>query len=101
MKVYDQSLTGATSAGPARTQETQRTDRGDSTRAGGNGGGGGDRVELSGALGNLSRALAAFSSTRSSKVQSLAGLYQSGTYQPDAGATSRGMVADALAAGAK
>ncbi|SPE39837.1 hypothetical protein SBA3_3430022 [Candidatus Sulfopaludibacter sp. SbA3] len=101
MKVYDQSLTGASSAGSTRTQETQRAGRGETGRAGAAGIGGGDRVELSGALGTLSRAMSAFDSGRSGKVQALAAQYQSGAYQPDASATSRGMVSDALGAGKK
>jgi hypothetical protein len=100
MKVYDQSLTGASSAGSARTQETQRTERGDTARTGG-GSGGGDRVELSGALGSLSRAMATFRASRSGKVRALAAQYQSGAYRPDAAATSRRMVSDALGAGVK
>lgn len=101
MKVYDHSPTGATSAGSARTQETQRTDLRETARSSGSSSGGGDRVELSGALGTVTRAMAASNSARSSKVQSLAGQYQSGVYQPDAAAASRGMVADALGAGAR
>ncbi len=101
MKVYDQSLTGSAAAGSSRTQELQRTDRADSSRTNSASSAGGDRVELSGALGTLSRAMAASSSSRASKVQTLSALYQSGGYHPDAAATSRGMVADALASAAK
>jgi anti-sigma28 factor (negative regulator of flagellin synthesis) len=101
MKVYDQNLTGASSAGSSRTLETQRTERTDTGPSGGSRSAGGDRVELSGALGSLARAMAAFGSSRSDRIQALAQQYQSGTYQVDAFATSGGMVADALGAGAK
>jgi hypothetical protein len=99
MKVYDQNLTGAASAGSARTQELQKTGKGESARSSGAGSSGGDRVELSGALGTLARALAASATSRAGRVQALAGQYQSGLYQSDPAATSRGMVADALASG--
>ena len=99
MKVYDQNLTGAASAGSARTQELQKAGKGDSSRSSGSGGSGGDRVELSGALGTLARAMATSASTRAGKVQALSAQYQSGLYRPDPVATSRGMVADALASG--
>jgi hypothetical protein len=101
MKVYDQNLTGASSAGSARTTEAQRTERGDGVRSGSSGAGSGDRVELSGALGTLARAMVAFSANGMSKVQALAAQYQDGTYQPDAVVTSSGMVAEALASGVK
>jgi anti-sigma28 factor (negative regulator of flagellin synthesis) len=101
MKVYDQNLTGAPSAGSSRTLETQRTERTDSGLSASFRSSGGDRVELSGALGSLAGAMAAFGSNRSDKIQALAQQYQRGTYQVDALATSRGMVADALGAGAK
>ncbi|HWC98027.1 MAG TPA: flagellar biosynthesis anti-sigma factor FlgM [Candidatus Sulfopaludibacter sp.] len=101
MKVYDQNLTGASSAGSSRTQETQRTDRTEGSKAGSSRSSSGDRVELSGALGSLARAMAAFGSGRAGKIQSLAAQYQNGSYQVDAYATSGGMVADALGAGSK
>jgi hypothetical protein len=97
MKVYDQNLTGAASAGSGRTQELQKTGKGDTSRSSAAATSGGDRVELSGALGTLARAMATSASSRAGKVQALAGQYQSGLYQSDPAATSRGMVADALA----
>jgi len=101
MKVYDQNLTGALSAGTTRTNEAHATERTAAGATSGSRSSGGDRVELSGALGSLARAMAAFGSSRSDKIQALAQQYQSGTYQVDAFATSAGMVADALGAGAK
>jgi len=98
MKVYDQSLTGAAPSNSTRTQETQRTERGETARSGSSKNSSGDRVELSGALGTLARAMASSDSSRAGKVQSLAGQYQNGAYRPDSAATSRGMVSDALAA---
>jgi hypothetical protein len=56
-------------------------------------------VELSSNLGRLSQAISSFSSQRAERVQSLAAEYQSGSYRPDAQATSRAMITDALTAG--
>ncbi len=101
MKVYDQNLAGAASAGSNRAQEAQRTERSDSSRAMGSGGASGDRVELSGALGSIARAMSSAGASRAGRVQALAAQYASGSYRPDALATSRGMVAEALSAGAR
>ena len=95
MRVQDQNLTGVNTAATGGTHAAQRTGR----TAAGSGGvsSHGDRVELSGAVGTISRALAADSGGRASRVRELAAQYQAGRYQPDAAATSRAMVADALA----
>jgi hypothetical protein len=100
MKVYDQKLSGAASSGAAQTQETQRAGRGTESRSG-RAGSGGDVVELSGALGSLSRAMSSFHSGAAERVQALAAQYRAGSYRPDAAATSRAMVSDAVAAAAK
>lgn len=99
MKVYDQSLTGAGSAASTRAQESQRTDRTESSHSTGSSTPGGDRVELSGALGSIARAIAASGTSRAGRVRELAAQYQSGAYQTDALATSSGMVAEMLASG--
>ena len=101
MKVYDQSLTGAASAGSNRAQEAQRVDRGDSSRNAGAASASGDRVELSGVLGSIARAMSSAGASRSSRVQSLAAQYSSGSYHADSSATSRGMIAEALAGGTR
>jgi len=102
MRVYDVNLTSTSAAQSGRAQETQKADRAGSGRAGGSGtAGNGDRVEFSSTLGRLSQALAADGSDRASRVQALAAQYQSGQYQPDSLATSRGMISEALAAGGK
>ena len=100
MKVYDQTLSSTASSSSMPAREAQRAGRTDSERSGSSSPGG-DRIEFSGALGTLSRALAAFGADRSSRVQALSAKFQSGTYHPDAAATSRGMVAEALASAAK
>ena len=75
MKIYDSNMGGVPASGTQRTQETQQTDRtGSSGKIGS--GGGGDRVEFSGTLGQLSRAVSAFQSDRSSRVQAPATQYQ-------------------------
>ncbi len=99
MRVYDLNLTGAAAAETGRAQEAQRAEK---TGAGGSPGGtaaSGDRVELSSALGRLSEVLSAHGQERAARVQVLAAQYQAGNYRPDAAATAKGMVAEALAAG--
>src|SRR5581483_10087819 len=90
MRVNNHNLAGASAAGTSRTEETQRSEQAAGSRPGGLATGD-DRVELSTALGSLSRALAAHQSDRSAKVQQLTALYQSGGYRPDAAGTSRAM----------
>jgi hypothetical protein len=100
MRIYDVNLTGSSAAESGRAQETQRSDRGGGARTGGAGANGSsDRVEFSSTLGRLSQAMAADGSSRASQVQALAAQYQAGKYQPDSLATSKGMVAEALAPG--
>jgi len=100
MRVYDTNLTGTSTAETGRAQELQKTSRsqsGPSTQPGGSGAG--DRVEFSGALGRLSKVLAAADQDRAGKVQALKAQYQSGKYRPDSLATSRAMISDALQTG--
>ena len=102
MRIYDVNLTGSAATESARAQETQRSDRSGSSKTGiGGAGGPGDRVEFSGTLGRLSQAIAADSSTRANRVQALATQHQSGKYRPDSVATSKSIVAEALATGSK
>jgi len=99
MRVNDGSLAGTTGES-GRAEETQRTDRAAGARTGGSGAAGTtDRVELSDALGSLSRALSSYGSGRAARVEQLAAQYRSGQYQADALATSRGLVAEALGSG--
>jgi hypothetical protein len=99
MRINDGSL-NSSAAETAHAQELQRTGRESAARSGGTAASGnGDHVELSNALGTLARVLSSFGSGRASRVQALAAQYQSGQYQPDALATSRAMVADAMAGG--
>jgi len=99
MKIYDQNLTGTSATESGRSQEAQRTGRAGSPATGATAGGDGDQVELSDTLNSLSRAMSSYSGSRSAKVQALAAQYQSGAYQVNSLATSRGMVAEALANG--
>ncbi len=101
MRIDDRNLTSVP-AESGRTQETQRLGGEDGLRSSsGTAGGGGDQVELSSTLGSLSRAMAAYGTGRQSQVAALAAQYQSGKYQPNSLATSRGMISEALAAGTK
>jgi len=97
MRVNDHNVTGAAAAEAGRAQESQRPGR-----AGGSSssvGSGGDRVALSSTLSSVSRALETHHSDRAARVQELAAQYQSGKYRPDAGATSRAMITEAVASG--
>jgi anti-sigma28 factor (negative regulator of flagellin synthesis) len=99
MKVYDNNLASTSAAQTGRTQETQKLDRFENSRARAAAAGSEDRVELSSTLGSLSKAIAAYGSSRASQVQALAAQYQSGNYRTESLATSRGMVSEALGAG--
>jgi hypothetical protein len=94
MRVHDQHLSGASTPAADRSAETQRTEHAGNTSAASRQGS--DHVELSHALGAISRALKAEGSGRAAHVQELAIAFQSGRYRPDAAATSRSMVAEAL-----
>ena len=101
MKIYDTTSTGTSAAETGRAQEAQNLSRAgtDTSPARGSVDGSNDRVEFSGTMSRLSRALATFESTRTSRVQALAVEYQSGKYKPDPAATSKGLIAEALSAG--
>jgi hypothetical protein len=101
MKIYDTNLTGSSASETGRAQETQKLHRAgtDKTPARGGVDGSSDRVEFSGTLSRLSRALTTFESSRASRIQTLAAEYQKGSYKPDSAATSKGMVSEALSTG--
>jgi hypothetical protein len=101
MKIYDRNLTGTSAAETGRPQEAQNLSRAGTDTSPARGGidGSNDRVEFSGTMSRLSRALATFESTRANRVQALAVEYQSGKYKPDPAATSKGVVSEALSAG--
>ena len=101
MRVYDNNLAGTSAAETSRAQEAQKMDRSSQGQASRSGAAGSDHVELSGALGRLSRTLSSFQQDRASRVQSLAADYQAGRYRPDSTATSRAMVSEALSASLK
>jgi hypothetical protein len=101
MKIYDRNLTGTSATETGRAQESQNLSRAGTGKSPTRGGvdGSNDRVEFSGTLNRLSRALTTFESTRASRVQALAVEYQGGNYKPDAAATSKGLVAEAISDG--
>jgi anti-sigma28 factor (negative regulator of flagellin synthesis) len=98
MKIYDRNLSGTSAAETGRAQESQNAGS-----AGGKGargtGGSDDRVEFSGTLNQLSRALTTYEGSRSSRVAALTAAYQGGTYRTDSAATSKGLVAEAMSTG--
>jgi hypothetical protein len=100
MRISNSDLTGTTGVESAAAQELQKTGRGESASSNAQGGGqNGDRVEFSAGLGQLAQAISTYGANRSSHVQKLAALYQSGGYRTDSAATSRAMVSEALSAG--
>ena len=101
MKIYDTNLTGTSASETGRAQESQKLNRAGTgkTPAGAGLDGATDRVEFSGTLSRLSRALTTFESSRASRIQTLSAEYQKGNYKPDSLATSRGIVSDALSTG--
>jgi hypothetical protein len=102
MRVNDRNLPGTSAAETGRAQELQQTDQhGTKSTGSGKADGSSDRVEFSGTLGRLSRAMSAFDSDRGSRVQTLSAQYQSGNYQANSAATSRGIISEALGAGTK
>jgi anti-sigma28 factor (negative regulator of flagellin synthesis) len=101
MRIYDSNLAGTSAAESGRTAETVKITGGSGKEAAGSTDRSGDRVELSSTLGRLARAMESIGSARSLRVEALAALYQSGNYRVDSAATSRAMIGEALAAGAK
>ena len=99
MRVNDRNLQATSAAETGRAQEVQQTDRHETKTTGSGKADGSDRVELSGTLGRLSRAMSVFESDRGSRVQTLSEQYQSGNYHANSAATSRGIISEALSAG--
>jgi len=101
MKIYDRNVTGTSAAETARAQESQNLSRAGTSKSPTSSGidGSNDRVEFSGTLSRLSRALSTFDSSRANRVKHLAAQYQSGSYRPDSAATSKGIVTEAISAG--
>jgi Anti-sigma-28 factor, FlgM len=98
MRIHDVNLTGAQAAESGRAQEALRVEReGGISGTAGAGNANTDHIEFSDTLNSLGRAMSAYSSNRAAKVQALAAQYRSGAYSADSQATSRAMVADALA----
>ena len=95
MKIYDHHLTGTATGATGRPPEAQKAEAGRGTRPEAHTGQ--DRVEFSGSLGALARAVSADQAGRTSRIQSLAAQVRDGAYRPDARATSRGMIAEGLA----
>jgi anti-sigma28 factor (negative regulator of flagellin synthesis) len=98
MKIPDYNLGGAATPETHRTQDAQSTGHASGARSAGSSIDS-DRVEFSGGMGSLSRAVSSFQSGRAGRVQALATQYQSGSYRPDSAAISRGMIQEALGAG--
>ena len=96
MRVTEQNTNGASAAEAGRAHETKRLDGVAASHAVVSKYGG-DRVELSSTSASLSRSMAAHRSAADAKVRELAAQYQSGRYRADSAATSRGMVAEAIA----
>jgi hypothetical protein len=100
MKIHDLNLTGTSAAETGQAQKTKNLGRAGTDAAPVSGGidGSKDRVEFSGTMSQLARAVATFETTQASRVQALGVEYQSGKYKPDPAATSKGLVSEALSA---
>jgi len=96
MKIYDSNTCGIPVGASQPTQDTKGLERSGDGRTSAADGSGGDRVEFSGTLGQLSRALSSLQSERSSRVQALTAEYQRGSYRTDSAAVGRAMVSEAL-----
>jgi len=94
MRINDRNLTGA-AADTSRAAETNQAEK--SRALTGASPASGDRVEFSGGLSALSRAVSADHAARANRIQALASQVAAGTYQPDSQAISRGLVSEALA----
>ena len=102
MRVNDRNLPGTSAAETGRAQELQQVDRQGAKSTGSDkADGSSDRVEFSGTLGRLSRAMSAFDADHGSRVQTLSAQYQSGNYTANSAATSRGIISEALGASFK
>lgn len=100
MKVYDVNLTGASASETGRAQETQKADRGSGSQTVA-ASSSSDRVELSGTLARVARAVSSYSADRAKQVTALTQQYQSGNFRPSSAKTSQGMIAEALGSGTR
>jgi anti-sigma28 factor (negative regulator of flagellin synthesis) len=96
MKIYDRSLTGTAESEASRPAEAHKA--GGSRASGSSSQATGDRVEFSGGLGALARAVSTDQSARASRIQALASQVAQGAYHPDSQAISRGLIDEALTA---
>jgi len=99
MRIADRNLTGAPPPETGQAQEMQKLESGGSSPGASRTDAAGDRVEFSGTLAQISKAVTASQSGRAGRVQALAAQYQSGSYRANSAATSRAMVDEILAAG--
>ena len=97
MRIYESGFGGTSGVASAQAANTGKNQSVSST---GGSSSGNDHVELSSALGTLSRALSSFGSGRTQRVQALAAQYHSGQYKVDAAAVSKAMLSAAVTAGA-
>jgi hypothetical protein len=97
MKLHDRAPTAAETVHPQDVRKLSNASTATPATNGANASS--DRVEFSGNLGRLARALSTYGTSRANRVQALAAQYQSGNYRPDSSATSQAMVRAALVAG--
>src|SRR5581483_7376708 len=96
MKIQDRTSLSPSATQAGRTPDTQKSNPDTAGKRPGAGTADGDRVEFSATLGRLSQAIAAQGTQRAGRVQALSTDYQAGRFHPNAQATGRAMVADAL-----
>lgn len=96
MRIQDRTSLSPSAPQAGRTPETQKSNADSAGQKPGAGTADTDRVEFSSTLGRLSQAIAAQGAQRAGRVQALSTDYQAGRFQPNAQATGRAIVADAL-----
>ena len=100
MRVDDRNLAGSQAAQSGQANQAHQVDRANEPKlTEGRSAAGADRVEISDLTGDLARALEAAGRERSGRMAQLAQEHAAGSYQVDARAVSRAIVAEMRAEG--
>ena len=99
MKIHNDGLQGTNPLETGRTQGTQQPGRSSGLPGQSIAGHDGDSVQISGISQHLAESNALDSKQRENRVSELAALYAKGNYHVDAGALSRKLVSNSIAAG--
>lgn len=99
MKIHNDGLQGTNALETGRTQGAQQPGGASGLPGQTTAGHEGDSIQISGISQHLAESNALDSKQRESRVAELAALYSKGNYQVDAGALSRKLVSNSIAAG--